>query len=101
MTPSATSVAASSDAGHAQAGPSTGGYSIELGSTTMHAVSRAHHATTLGATDAETYEGSRAVATTVAFGSSMTELGFSQLRPAEAKNDNSGTIAKAASDASD
>ena len=76
---STTNVAASSDAGHAQAGPSTGGYSIELGSTTMHAVFGAHHATALGATDSETYEVSRAVATTVAFRSFMTELGFPQL----------------------
>ena len=65
----------------------------------MHAVSGAHHATTLGATDSKTYEVSRAVATTVAFRSFMTELGFPQLRPAKVKNDNSGTIAKVASDA--
>ena len=48
---STTDVDARSDAGHAQAGPSTGGYSIELGSTTMHVVSGAHHTTTLGATN--------------------------------------------------
>ena len=39
----------------------------------------AHHAATLGATDFVTYEVSRAVATTVAFRSFMTELGFPQL----------------------
>ena len=78
MRQSSTDVAASSDADHAQAGPSTGGYSIELGTTTVHAVSGAHHATTLGATDSESYEVLRAVATTVAFRSFMTELGFPQ-----------------------
>ena len=53
MRQSSTGVAASSDAGHTQAGPSTGGYSIELGTKAVHAVSGAHHATTLGATDSE------------------------------------------------
>ena len=97
----AMAVGASADAGHAQAGPSTGGYTLELGTATVHAVSGAHHATTLGTTDSEAYEVSRAVASTVAFRSFMSEFGFPQARPAEVKNDNSGTIAKAASDASD
>ena len=89
------------DAGHAQAGPSTGGYTVELGSTTLHAVSGQHHATTLGTSDSESYEVSRAVATALAFRSFMTEFGFPQRLPTEVKNDNSGTVAKAASDASD
>ena len=49
------------DAGHAQPGPSTGGYTVELGSTTLHVVSGQHHATTLGTSDSESYEVSRAV----------------------------------------
>ena len=52
-------------------------------------------------TPSRSYEVSRAVATTVAFRSFMTKLGFPQLRPAEVKNDNSVTVVKAASDASD
>ena len=36
------------DADHAQPGPSTCGYTVDLGSTTIHAVSGQHHATTLG-----------------------------------------------------
>ena len=59
------------DAGHAQAGPSTGGYTVELGSTTLHAVSGQHHATTLGTSDSESYEVSRAVATALAFRSRL------------------------------
>ena len=86
------------DVGHAQACPSTGGYTVELGSTTLHAVS---HATTLGTSDSESYEVSRAVATALAFRSFMTEFGFPQRLPTEVKNDNSGAVAKAASDASD
>ena len=37
------------------------------------------------------------MATKVAFRWFMNELGFPQLRPAKVRNDNSGTIAKAAS----
>ena len=47
------------------------------------------------------YTVSRAVATALAFRSFMTEFGFPQRGPTEVKNDNSGTVAKAASDASD
>ena len=61
----AMAVGASADAGHAQAGPFTEGYTLELGTATVHAVSGAHHAKTLGTTDSETYEVSRAVASTV------------------------------------
>ena len=89
------------DAGHAQPGPSTGGYTVELGTTTIHAVSGQHHATTLGTSDSESYEVSRAAAAALAFRSFMTEFGFPQKRSTEIKNDNSGTVAKAASDASD
>ena len=44
---------------------------------------------------------SRAVAAALAFRSFMTEFSFPQRLPTEIKNDNSGTVAKAASDASD
>ena len=89
------------DAGHAQAGPSTGGYTVDLGSTTFHAVSGQHHATTSGTSDSESYEVSRAVAAALAFHSFMTEFGFPQRLPTEIKNDNSGIVAKSSSDASD
>jgi hypothetical protein len=60
------------DAGHAQPGPSTGGYTVELGTTTIHAVSGQHHATTLGTSDSDSYEVSRAVAAALAFHLFMT-----------------------------
>ena len=89
------------DAGHAQPGPSTGGTSLDIGKVTVHAVSGQHHATTLGTTDAETYEVSQAVAGVVALRMFCSELGFPQLTPSVLRCDNSGTVAKAAAAASD
>ena len=92
---------AGGDGWYAQSGPSTGGYTVDLGSTTIHAVSGQHHATTLGTSDSESYEVSRAVAAALAFRSFMTEFGFPQRLPTEIKYNNSGTVVKAASNASD
>ena len=94
-------VGASTDAGHAQAGPSIGGYTVEIDQVTVHAVSGAHHATTLGTTDSESYQASQAVAGIIAMREYMTGMGYPQLRPSVILGDNSGTIAKSNDSVSD
>ena len=94
-------VGAHTDAGHAQPGPSIGGYTVEIDGTTTHAVSGAHHATTLGTTDSESYQASQAVAGIVAMREYMTGMGYPQLRPSIILGDNSGTIAKSTDSVSD
>ena len=98
---SVTLVGAHADAGHAQPGPSVGGHSLEIGDVTVGAVSGRHHATTLGTTDSETYEVSRAVAACLALRAFVHELGYPQLQPSGVKCDNDGTVLKSASAASD
>ena len=94
-------VGAHSDAGHAESGPSMGGHSIELDGTTVHVFCGQHHATTLGTTDSEMYELSRCVATTIAFRSFVSEIGYPQLSPSDVQCDSSGACLKANSSASD
>ena len=89
------------DAGHAEAGPSCGGHTIEIGNSTIHAMSGQHHATTLGTSDAELYEMSRAVAALIGFRQFMTEIGFSQNKPSRCNCDNMAVILKADSSQSD
>ena len=93
--------ASHADAGHAEAGPSTGGHTQDVGTTTVQVASGQHHATTLATTDAETYEVSRAVASTQALRSFLTEVGYPQELPSPIYCDNDGTVLKAASARSD
>jgi hypothetical protein len=89
------------DAGHAQPGPSCGGHTIEIGNSTIHAMSGQHHATTLGTSDSELYEMSRAVAALIGFRQFMTEIGLPQTRPSRCNCDNMAVVLKADSAASD
>ena len=91
----------SSDAGHAEAEPSTGGHTIDIDGVTIQAHCRRHHATTLGTTPSETYELSRAVASIVSHRAWMSEMGLPQLRPSPVECDNSGSVKIAASKQSD
>ena len=94
-------VASHADAGLAEPGPSTGGHTLDVGKVTVHAISGQHHATTLGTTDAEMYEVSRAAATLVGYAEFVQELGFEQVGPPDLHCDNDGTCLKAESAASD
>ena len=89
------------DAGMAEGGPSTGGFTVDAGTVTLHAASGTHAATTIGTTDSETYELSRCVATAIGARDLATELGVPQLEPSPIRCDNSGSVRKAASAASD
>ena len=63
-TPPVVLVGGDADAGHAEAGPSTGGFRVLVGNACVHAKSGKHHGNTvLGASDAEIVELSSAVAT--------------------------------------
>ena len=94
-------ITAGCDAGAAEAGPSTGGHSIEVGSKTIQVNSGQHHATTLGSTDSETYELSRCVANVIGARHFMIEFGFPQNQPSPVDCDNSAGVLKAASATSD
>jgi hypothetical protein len=90
-----TEVASHVDAGHAQAGPSTGGYTIDCGTVTVGAVSGQHHAVTLGTTDSEAYECSRAIAALIGAREFAHSIGHAQTRPGLVKSDSSGVIRRA------
>ena len=82
------------DAGHAEAGPSTGGFRCMIGTTTVHAKSGKHHGeTTLSTSGAELIEVSNAVAFIEAQRDFVAELGFPQLQPAPLGCDNSAVVA--------
>ena len=66
----------------------------------MHAQSGMHKATTLGTSDAELYELSRAVATIEAHRDLMVALGIQQTKPSLVNCDNSAAVAIAAAAAS-
>ena len=89
------------DAGHAEAGPSTGGHTMEIDGITVHAVSGQHHAVTTDVTSAETMELSKCVASSLAFRMYLSELGWPQAVPSAIGCDNMGSVLKAASGNSD
>ena len=88
------------DAGHAEAGPSTGGFTIDMGDTTVHAASGKHHATTIATTDVEMYELQRSMATGLAVRDFCGELGLAQALPMPYACDNSGAVQQGSSSAS-
>ena len=89
------------DAGHAEAGPSTGGHTMEIDGTTIHAVSGQHHAVTIDVTSAETMELSKCVASNIAYRMYLSEIGWPQLVASAIHCDNMGSVLKAASGNSD
>ena len=64
-------------------------------------MSRKHKATTLGTSGSETYELSRAVASLLNFRAFLSEMGWPQLKPSNAKCDNKGSVATANAAVSD
>ena len=99
-TPSSFRAGSSCDSGHAEDGPSTGGFTLEVGERVVHATCGKHQATTLGASDGELYESSRAVASLSAHRGFVGELGFAQTARSELKCDSAAVVAIASNQAS-
>lgn len=91
---------ASADSGHAEDGPSTGGHTIEFGSSSpvvVHASCGRHRITTLGTSDAELYEASKCAATLEAHQLFCQEIGYPQEEAPALRCDNAAVVAIAAS----
>ena len=94
-------VGSEADSGHAEPGPSHGGYTMDLDGVTIHSVAGKHAATTIGTTGSEMYELSRCVAATIGYREFLVELGYPQTSPAPIGCDNSGAVLQAAAAAAD
>jgi hypothetical protein len=92
-TPTVFLLGADADAGHAEKGPSTGGFRLLIGDVTIHAKSgKQHGRTTLATCDAELMEVSNAIALVEAHRDFLGELGFPQLQPSPIGCDNSAAV---------
>ena len=95
------SITATTDAGHAEDGPSTGGYTIEIDSVPLYTNSGQHKAITLSTYLAEQYELSRACATVIAARDYMGEIGNPQLKPSNMFTDSAPAVYAASAAQSD
>ena len=94
-------VGSTTDAGHAEEGPSTGGHTIEVDGHTIQANSGQHRAITLTSALAEQYELSRAVANVIDARDLCTEIGVPQLEPSQVFSDSSSAVRTSGSAQSD
>ena len=94
-------IGATTDAGHAENGPSTGGHTIEADGLTIQANLGQHRAITLNAALAEQYELSRAVANVLDARDYSTEIGVPQVEPSPIFTDSSTAMRTAESSQSD
>ena len=99
-TPCMARTGGAADSGHAEDGPSTGGYVVTFGDVVVHAKCATHKSTTLATSDSELYEASVAAAVLEAFRDFAGELGFPQEEPTLLDCDNSAVCAMAGNEGS-